>query len=1599
MKKNGKFLLFFLFLTIFFNGCNNFFHDLLPPSNNEIISFAVQFPDGSRSATSNEIKNQTVTVTVPDGTDLTNLIPVVTVSEKATVIPGTLPYLNKVFPDRDLMHLAVEMYDAFNNGTFQDWFLKFVMESPKVSIPPLDMPVDFSVPVYFCVISGDGKYQLYTVTVLTETEKKIEDTGIIPPGADNFILSFEVPEQKGVSEIIHEPIGKASYGTVDFIISQDANIRSLLPTITVSEGARIIPLTMAYIMDCGFSYEQMLGFYTGYSTATDLEKYVTTFLRRATNIVYPEITMPIDFSEAVPFAVVGSDGGVRVYNANCSVYDGTPKLENVYFSKANNPYLIKDFECEISSNNFTGKATYPDEMELDYNLIPDIVFIGEKATYSINGGAETEIISGVTVIPFTSEDRTCTITVYREGNTKTYNLTVDKFIDPDTIRSITDYRFKKINNNIKNTVIASIYNEGDTGFISAKILYEGSIAPYDLVADFISPGIVTTADTMQGAVPGTVQSSGVTSNNFQYSRKFLCTSKNGLYSRLYTVNIEFIQVIPAEVAIKTFTFPVYLNSDLSQDSVAIINDADGSIRCQVTYASETVPKTLIPEFSATGAVSCSGITQTSGYTANNFTYSQYYKVTVEDEFYGTLTKNYRVEVVFKQDNASACELLTFGFATEDNPSLTNDVTATITQRNGSIYGFMPFGAGATEGNTLVPFFTAEGTVSVNGETQTSGASSQDFSSPVTYTVTSANGRYTKDYTVTLQESGSIIYVDSEAYGLNNGTSWQDAFISLDKALEQAASAPKEVMQELWVAARDKDYIPLELNGFKIRSNLIIRGGFNGTETNADERETDIDGNLKKRTGLDNSARSMASLFNTQNSSGIFEVEGCSVSCNYFVKDMTSDSNDSSYVDSNCFDKLSLTDCKIINKDYFLLRDFDRKDFLCRTLIIENCILDDLLCCGAINPTTHLIEFPPVSEILITNSKGSTSSTKPNVSLCLYGESLQLENNNFTELFVQKGNAQIKNCEIEFLLSWTTTVIDDCNIKFLYHDYIYNEYSEVYYPFEFFDEDDLTMQDTDVDNANINCRKANLTVQNCSINDGMLEVKFVSNECMIQNSKIVCSIYIYDGYDVSSDGAVYILENTFTSPSITCRINSYYFDFRNNTFENSNFNYQGSLIDFSKNVVPSGELLGSIQFNCCNEFNLTCSFNDLTVDNFYGQLGSSVTYNFNNCNLRKVDITFSPDNVFMKDCKFPFEDTYVVLNSGSINNCISSDVVNAKFYLFNVDISNSNLVASRFIYEKSDSIISKLDLKGAKTSTYSSYRSCSGYIDCHTLKDSSIANLKGLEDETIDTINSVYIENCNFISLETSKASVIDCYEIKKSNLRNCTILSNLWLVDCDIIEDVSFDNCGGYSTLLYVKGDSLINCSFKNCELLKYVRNSPMSELIVGSFSTVKNCIFEDNRITGKGSKTSLVRGGIFSLYFSMTKNYYFENCTFANNQFEVYLEDSYESYKYDSFNKYHELNVHMLSCICLSCTSSDCILTLKNCEFSNTTTRGVTFVDTTNDDKHWNCENSGAAFINMIANFSGCKIILEGTNKYKTYDKYDKPFYLYGITVQGSWQ
>ncbi|MDA9773544.1 alpha-amylase family glycosyl hydrolase [Saprospiraceae bacterium] len=74
-------------------------------------------------------------------------------------------------------------------------------------------------------------------------------------------------------------------------------------------------------------------------------------------------------------------------------------------------------------------------------------------------------------------------------------------------------------------------------------------------------------------------------------------------------------------------------------------------------------------------------------------------------------------------------------------------------------------------------------------------------------------------------SDSLIYVDINASGLNNGSSWTDAFTDLGAALEHANFCP--TVEEVWI--KEGTYLPNILddrdNGYVLASGLIVRGGF------------------------------------------------------------------------------------------------------------------------------------------------------------------------------------------------------------------------------------------------------------------------------------------------------------------------------------------------------------------------------------------------------------------------------------------------------------------------------------------------------------------------------------------------------------------------------------------------------------------------------------------------------------------------------------------------------------------------------------------------------------------------------------------------------
>jgi hypothetical protein len=83
---------------------------------------------------------------------------------------------------------------------------------------------------------------------------------------------------------------------------------------------------------------------------------------------------------------------------------------------------------------------------------------------------------------------------------------------------------------------------------------------------------------------------------------------------------------------------------------------------------------------------------------------------------------------------------------------------------------------------------------------------------------------------------TILYVSKNATGLNNGTSWCNAYTSLQSALDVATSG-----YQIWVAAGT--YNPtLEVGGtgsqyrtFQMKNGVAIYGGFSGTETAVSQR--------------------------------------------------------------------------------------------------------------------------------------------------------------------------------------------------------------------------------------------------------------------------------------------------------------------------------------------------------------------------------------------------------------------------------------------------------------------------------------------------------------------------------------------------------------------------------------------------------------------------------------------------------------------------------------------------------------------------------------------------------------------------------------------
>lgn len=808
-------------------SCNKLITDLIPPDEQKLISLDLRNVERYVCSTNTAIRDHSVTVTVPKGTDVTRLLPEAVISAQATLFPVTLRYLQEAFPATDVLKIGSAIGSFENIEAINRWFFEMYAENPNFNIPPLIFPINFLSPVPFAVIGGQGKIELYTIKVLYD-DGTDPATGVLPPGisAEKNILSFSAGEPQ---------IGESVIGvnTVDFAVKAGTEVRALTVTATVSPHAVLIPLTEPYLVPLLQSLGMdPLSVLSGYITAPNKEAYLRALFAPVNlSSVTVVLNKPIDFTNPVQFAVLGNDKDVKLYTATCKQTVTDAALKNFGFSKVKNPGLVKDGTVRIdhAAKTVTAELFYPVEYAGSgaFSLYCEVAYAGDAAVIEYKGTR----YDAADNIPFTPENPSGA--QYHLGSAEAkiiisfgteqteYRLFISFAEDPDTVRSITDFRFTKDKNaSIKTLSMAAIANDGHEGTITATVLYTGSAKPESLIPTFITPGTVT--------VNGAAQTSGSTAQDFRKPLVYICTSRDGQYTRKYTVKIRFVYAEPAQSLLKTFRFPAGVNP-LTKDSEGRIDQTARTVHISAHYAGER-PKKLIPEFSATGEVTVDGLAQSSDFSAQDFEYPVYYKVTDPDD--PQTYTIYAVTVHFEYSVDSGCELTEFKLLQQDNPSLTQDVTAFISTHSGVIYALLPRGADVTN---LIPRFTARGRVTVDGVEQTSGETAADFSSAVEYKVTSENGLHTKTYRVTLQQAGGIIYVDPKATGRRNGSTWEDAFTNLEAALQKANEMSDGISAEIWLS---KDFTSPAGKRYRLKRTLPLRGGFTGIETEADQRNKD-----------------------------------------------------------------------------------------------------------------------------------------------------------------------------------------------------------------------------------------------------------------------------------------------------------------------------------------------------------------------------------------------------------------------------------------------------------------------------------------------------------------------------------------------------------------------------------------------------------------------------------------------------------------------------------------------------------------------------------------------------------------------------------------
>ena len=654
-----------------------------PSSAKDITAFGLVTPN-----TTGVINGNTITLTVPYGTNVTALVATFTHSNLASVKVGGNAQSNGV-TQNDFSSPLTYTVSAQDNSTQN--YTVIVVVSPRIKSAAKDITAfSISNPNTVCVING---------TSITAT---------VPYASNvtNLIATFLVSDSAKVSvntvaQVSGTTSNDFSSAMVYTVTAEDGSVKNYIVTISIAakvlSSAKDItsfsiktPATNCTINGTDIKATLPYG--------TNVTKLVAIFNASALSTVTVNSVNQVngttenDFSQVVTYTVTAEDGTYQNYDVTLTVVSKSSAKDITDFS-----FVSPSISATIDQTNITTTVPFGTDVT---SLVANFI-VSNLAVVTVNGTTQT---SGTTPNNFTNP---VTYTVTAEnGTTQVYTVTV--IIAPSPKSNANDI----LSFGFVSPAVTAVINGTN---ITAKLPYGTDVSK--LLVNFIA------SDKAVVTINSTTQVSGSTVNNFTNTLTYTVTAENGSV-KTYTVTVSLAKNSAKDITTFLFTSPV---------ATGTINGT--TISLQVPFGTDVTK--LIANFtvSAGAKVKIGNTDQASGVTINNFTTPLTYTVYAED---GT-SQNYTVIVyILAAPKSTEKELLTFGIT---NPYTIGIITGT------NVAIKVPYG---TDVKSLTSFFTisAKATAYIGTIGQITGASINNFSTPVTYTITAEDGS-TKTYVVTV----------------------------------------------------------------------------------------------------------------------------------------------------------------------------------------------------------------------------------------------------------------------------------------------------------------------------------------------------------------------------------------------------------------------------------------------------------------------------------------------------------------------------------------------------------------------------------------------------------------------------------------------------------------------------------------------------------------------------------------------------------------------------------------------------------------------------------------------------------------------------------